>query len=251
MTQFGMGSWRQYPFWARGAARIEDHEIVLDEERAQTYYLFESTDLLFDLADLAADSANPDPRNALTFARRYGLLWHGNKDLGSEKCRESLEEWWEEADTLAATTDLYVRLKYSVRSGSAEPLLTGPVDYAAFEDDSITKNNESLMEFTSQLLAEMISRRLEGCGIGITSSLGLDVKPREPLSFLLTQHPTDLVSAAYIQLAQAMANRAPVEVCPGCGKMFMPESGKQKYCTKSCASTSRWRRWQTRQSSHS
>ena len=251
MTQFGMGSWRQYPFWARGAARIEDHEIVLDEERAQTYYLFESTDLLFDLADLTADSANPDPRNALTFARRYGLLWHGNKDLGSEKCRESLEEWWEEADTLAATTDLYVRLKYSVRSGSAEPLLTGPVDYAAFEDDSITKNNESLMEFTSQLLAEMISRRLEGCGIGITSSLGLDVKPREPLSFLLTQHPTDLVSAAYIQLAQAMANRAPVEVCPGCGKMFMPESGKQKYCTKSCASTSRWRRWQTRQSSHS
>jgi len=251
MTQFGMGSWRQYPFWARGAARIEDDEIVLDEERAQTYYLFESTDLLFDLADLTADSANPDPRNALTFARRYGLLWHGNKDLGSEKCREPLEEWWEEADTLAATTDLYVRLKYSVRSGSAEPLLTGPVDYAAFEDDSITKNNESLMEFTSQLLAEMISRRLEGCGIGITSSLGLDVKPREPLSFLLTQHPTDLVSAAYIQLAQAMANRAPVEVCPGCGKMFMPESGKQKYCTKSCASTSRWRRWQTRQSSHS
>jgi hypothetical protein len=251
MTEFGMEGWRQYPFWARGPAQIEDGEIALDEERAQTYYLFESTDLLFDLADLVSDPANPDPRNAITFVRRHGLLWHGEKDLGSGKCRESLEEWWDEACTLAATTDLYVRLKDSVRSGSAEPLLTGPIDYAAFEDDSITKNTESLIEFTSLFLAEMISTRLEGCSLGITSSMSIDVKSREPLSFLLMQNPTDLVSGAYIQLAQAMANRVPVEVCPGCGKMFMPESGKQKYCTTSCANTSRWRRWHERQNASS
>ena len=246
MTRFGMESWRQYPFWARGPARIEGDEIVLDEERAQPYYLFEPTDLLFDFADLAADPANRDPRDALTFARRYGLLWHGNKDLGSGEGREPLERWWQESYTLAVTTDLYVRLKDSARSGSAEPLLTGPVDYAAFGDDRITEDGDALMEFTSLLLAEMISIRLEDCGIGISSSMGLDVERRGPLSFVLTQHPPDLVSAAYIQLAQAMANRAPVEVCPGCGKMFIPESGKQKYCTKSCASTSRWRRWKER-----
>jgi hypothetical protein len=33
--------------------------------------------------------------------------------VGSGECRESLEEWWEEVCTLAATADLYVRLKDS------------------------------------------------------------------------------------------------------------------------------------------
>jgi hypothetical protein len=63
-------SWRQYPFRGHGLAQIEDGEIVLDEERAQTYYLFKSSELLFDFANLGADPANRDPRNDLTFARR-------------------------------------------------------------------------------------------------------------------------------------------------------------------------------------
>ncbi len=251
MSRLGAASWRQYPLWARGPARIEGDEIVLDEDRAQEYYLFEPTDLMFDLADLAADPANPDTRDAVTFVRRYGLLWHGKEDLGSGKCREPLTDWWKESYALAVTADLYVRLKDSVRLGSTEPLRTSPVDYSAFEDSRITEEDDALMEFSSLLLAEMISMRLEGCNLGISSSLGLDVQPKEPLTFLLTQNPPNLVTAAYAQLAMAMVNRAHMQECPGCGKMFIPKSGKQKYCTKSCASTSRWRRWQTRQSSHS
>jgi hypothetical protein len=243
-------SWRQYPSWARGPARIEGDEIILDEGRAEEYYLFEPTDLMFDLAALAADPANPDSRGALAFVRRYGLLWHGKEALGSRECREPLSDWWEESYALAVTADLYVRLKESARSGSAESLRAGPVDYAAFEDMGLTEEDDDLIEFSSLFLAETITMRLEGCDLGISSSLGLDVQPREPLTFLLTQNPPDLLTAAYAQLAMAMVNRAPMQECLGCGKTFIPESGKQKYCTKSCASTTRWRRWQARQSRH-
>jgi len=247
VSRFGVANWRQYPAWARGPARIEGDDIVLDESRAEEYYLFEPTDLMFDLADLAADPANPDPRGALAFVRRYGLLWHGKEALGSGECREPLGDWWRESYVLAVTADLYVRLKESARSGSAESLRAGPVDYAAFEDMGVTEEDDDLIEVSSLLLAETISARLKGCDLGISSSLGLDVQPRGPLTFLLTQNPPDLLTAAYAQLAMAMVSRAPMQECPGCGRMFIPESGKQKYCTKSCASTSRWRRWKERQ----
>jgi hypothetical protein len=247
VSRSGVASWRQYPIWARGPARIEGDEIVMYEAMAQEYYLFEPTDLMFDLADLAADPANPDSHGALAFVRTYGLLWHGKEDLGSGKCRELLSDWWKESYMLAVTADLYVRLKESVRSGSAESLRHGPVDYTAFEDMGITED-DALIEFSSLLLAETISVKLKGCDLGISSSLGLDVQPREPSTFLLTQNPPDLVTAAYAQLAMAMVNRAPMQACPGCGRLFIPESGKQKYCTKSCASTSRWRRWKAHQS---
>jgi hypothetical protein len=248
VSRSGVASWRQYPFWARGPARIEGDEIVMYEAMAQEYYLFEPTDLMFDLADLAADPANPDSHGALAFVRTYGLLWHGKEDLGSGKCRESLSDWWRESYTFAVTADLYVRLKDSVQSGTAEPLRTGPINYSAFEDDEITRDDEALMEFSSLLLAEMISLRLEGCNLGIASSFGLDVPRREPLTFLLSQNPPNLVSAAYAQLAMAIVNRAPMQNCPGCGRMFIPTSGKQKYHSKSCASTSRWRKWKALQS---
>jgi hypothetical protein len=228
-------------------ARIEGDYIVLDEGRAEEYYLFEPTDLMLDLAALAADPAHPDSHGALAFVRRYGLLWHGKEHLGSGRCREPLSDWWKESYALAVTADLNLRLKESVLSGSAESLRAGPVDSAAFEDMGITDEDDDLIEFSSLLLAEIISMRLKGCDLGISSSLGLDVHAREPLTFLLTHNPPDLLTAAYAQLAMAVVNRAPMQECLGCRKMFIPESGKQKYCTKGCASTSRWRRWKERQ----
>lgn len=143
--------------------------------------------------------------------------------------------------------DLYVRLKESEISGSAEPLLNGPIDYVAFSDQRITADKGALREFTSLLLAEMVSIKTEGCSLGLTSSMGVDVKNRAPLSFLLAHNPPDLETSAYVQLAMFVVNRAPVEQCAGCGRLFTPESGKQKYHSKSCANTSRWRRWSEKQ----
>jgi predicted RNA-binding Zn-ribbon protein involved in translation (DUF1610 family) len=246
LAQRGVANWKQYPHWARGPARVVGDEVVLDEDRAEPYYIFEPTDLLFDLADLGAGPHKRDPREAVSFVRRYGLLWHGAERLGSGQCREPLEKWWSEAGMLAVTGDLYMRLRDSLQAGSADPLRDSPVDFTSIFD-SEAPSDEGLMGQASVFLAEAISMKLERCDLGVASSVQLEVVPRGPGIFLLSQNPPNLVSAAYAQLALAMVNRAPIQECPGCGRMFVPQSGKQKYHSPSCANTSRWRRWKERQ----
>lgn len=245
----GIANWYQYPHWARGPARLDGKEIVLDEDRARPYYLYEPTDLMFDFADLAADLSDLDPRRIAAFVRRYGLLWHGAEALGSGECRESVEDWFKEAYVFALTADLYVRLKEAVGTGSAEQLRTSPLNFLDAVRGGDPEDDQFCIEGASLYLAEVISRSLKGSHLTVSSSLNLDIEGRSPLTFLLAQNPPDLVAAAYAQLAMAMVNKAPMEECQGCGKMFIPESGKQKYCSKSCASTSRWHRWKERQGS--
>ena len=246
MTQGGLGQWRQYPEWVRGPARIEGDEVVLDEQRAEFYYIFEPRDLMFALVDVAAGWKAHDPRGILPFVRRYGLLWHGAEHLGTGNCREPVSRWWDEAAEMYWLMDLYTRLKESVAKDFADPLRGAIADFAqACEPKPV--DDSDLMDCASVLLAEVVSRKLDGCTLGLASSVRLDVAPNGPGIFLLSQRPPNLITAAYVHLAQAIVSRAPMQTCPGCGRMFIPESGKQKYCTKSCASTSRWRRWKERQ----
>jgi hypothetical protein len=247
LAQGGLGQWRQYPQWARGPARIDGEEVVLDEEKAEPYYIFEPRDLIFDLADVAAAWMTREYRVIQAFVRRYGLLWHGAEHLGTGACREPVSRWWDEAAEMYWIMDLYARLRESVAIGSADPL-HGAVANFAQACEPIPVKDEDLMDCASLLLAEVVSRKLEGCTLGIASSVQLDVAPKGPGIFLLSQRPPSLVAAAYVHLAQAMVNRAPVQECPGCGRMFILTSGKQKYHSKSCASNSRWRRWKASQS---
>jgi len=247
MSQGGVANWYQYPRWVRGPAKIVRDEIVLDEGRAQPYFLYDPRGLMFDFAELAADLNNLDAQRAVAFARRYGLLWHGADELGTGRCREPLRDWWIQSHVFALTADLYVRLKEAAKTGSADELRTSPLDFMEAIEGGDPEDDGFCIEAASLYLAEAISFNLKGTQLGVSSSLGLDVKRRGSLTFLLTQNPPNLVAAAYVQLAMAMVNRAPMKECQGCGRMFIPESGKQKYCTKSCASTSRWRRWKTRQ----
>jgi hypothetical protein len=250
MDQLGVSNWRQYPHWARGSAHIDEGEIVLDESRAEKYFLFKPVDLLFEFADLTApDPTNPDPQRAIAFARRYGLLWHGAEDLGNGQCREPLQKWWNESYDLAVVLDLYVRLTEAVEANSAEPLRTAASNFMDFIEGEPQDDDGYWMECASLVLAEIVSTKLRDCKLGMASSLGLDVEPRSPITFLLAQHPHDLVEAAYANLAMAIVHRAPMRWCAGCGRMFAPRSGKQKYHSKSCANTSRWRRWNQRQTS--
>ncbi len=115
------------------------------------------------------------------------------------------------------------------------------------EDAPMDAGDQELMDDVSVNLAEVISGKLQNCRMGLSSSVDLDTDPKGPGIFLILSSPPDLLSAAYVHLAQFMADRAPMEECPGCGRIFIPHSGKQKYCSKSCASTTRWNRWKQKQ----
>src|SRR5215204_3892589 len=78
--------------------------------------------MAFDLAAMAFHRSGRDPQQAVAFVRRYGLLWHGVDELGSGGCRESLDDWWHEAEKLSSLLLTSVRIGESIREGSAAPV---------------------------------------------------------------------------------------------------------------------------------
>jgi hypothetical protein len=252
----------KFPMWARGPARIVGDEIVLDEDRAEPYHLGEALYVEFALEDL--DEAYP--QSAVAFARKYGLLWHGAEYLGTGECRERLSDWWDVAYELHFVLTLYRGLQESVLAGTVEPLerleegwtaidwsrlKVGSKTARSFSEETLDKQPDTGVEYTderfltdaSHVLAAFINVGLENCEMGF---LALTTHT-EPGKFSLQLAPKNLVGAAYANYASVISERREIKECPGCGRMFFPESGRQKYCTKSCASTSRWRRWKERQ----
>lgn len=239
-----VGTYKQYPNWAKGCAHVEEGYVILDESRAESYFLFEPTDLVFDLLDVY-DPDGLDPKAVTRFARRYGLLYHGAADLGTGHCREPLNKWREDLADLGLVARLYMGLVESVKHGPTKEMretfaLVGVPEGRDFTDDDY-------LEAVSVALAEWVTEGMEGTRAGLVSTAGLDVSPRSPTTFLLTQLPENLLTAAYSQFAFLIANKAPISTCPGCGRLFVPTSGKQKYHEPACASTNRWRRWKERQ----
>src|SRR5215217_6285378 len=235
-----IGTYKQYPYWARGPARVEDGYVMLDEARATPYYIFEPPDLLFDLLNVY----RPDGLEAADvtgFVRRYGLLHHGERELGSGECRESLEAWQDELESLNLVARLYMDLVESEKSGPTERMRE--VFSVVKSPDNPPPTDEECLQVVSVALAEWITEGMQDTTVGLASTVWLDTRPQGPTTFLLSQVPPNLVAAAYSQFAFLIANKAGLATCPGCGRLFHPKSGKQKYCTESCASTSRWRRW--------
>lgn len=251
----GLAQWQQYPAWVRGPAHMVNDEVVLDEGRAEPYLMRGTEDLMFDLADLAADWNKRNTRDVLAFARRHGLLWHGERDLGTGTCREPLSEWWGESRRMAFLMQLSAELNESVRIDSGRPIrkMIGdfPEMFGASAQEArmqwLALSDQELMHTASMLLAEAVTTKLEGTNMGLVSGAHTSLRPNGPQIFLLSQNPPNLLAAAYVQFAQTVVSRAPIEECPGCRRRFIPRSGKQKYCTNRCASTSRWRRWNERQ----
>jgi hypothetical protein len=246
----GVAQWRQYPRWVRGPARIVGEEVVLDENRAEIYGIHERAEerIFLELAELAWGRNQFDPRAISSFVRRNGLLWHGADEVGSGECRESLDDWRYEALRMTLVLELLTDLRKSLRQGNADPLRRTLETYAEIvEGMPLYVGDHDLMDDVSVNLAELITEKLENCRTGLISSVGLALDVRDPGIFLHLDRPPDLLSAAYVHLAQFIADRAPMEECLGCGRVFIPRSGKQKYCRPSCASTTRWHRWKQRQ----
>ena len=229
----------------RGPAQITEDEVILDEDRAEVYGIHERADdhVFTELAELAGDRKF-DPRDVASFVRRNGLLWHGAESIGTGKCHESLRKWRIESVHMRILLQTYVGLLTAITQGSTSHLREVLERYPELSGLApLDAEDRQLLEETSANLAETITTKLEGCELGISSTVYLDTQRRGPGIFHLLQKPPHLLSACYAHLAQVMVDREPVRECPACGRVFVPRSGKQKYCRESCASTNRWRRW--------
>jgi hypothetical protein len=242
----------QFPQWVKGPARIEGDEIVLDEERAEAYYIHGPENLLTDLASLVPSRPDFRTQDAVRFVRRHGLLWHGPEAVGRGDVREALDEWWYAGARLSVTIKLYRGLLEGVRTGSAEPIRSLGYRIARVPGTERWGDDEYVLMMASGMLAGVINSRLADCSHAIAAACGFLGEDGEPLAgpgiFFYDVQPPNLESAAYSHLAGLMVTRAEIKDCPGCGRPFTPTSGKQKYHSTSCASTDRARRFRERQS---
>jgi predicted nucleic acid-binding Zn ribbon protein len=232
---------RQHPEWVRGPAHLEGDEVVLREGAAERYLTDESEHRLQLLMDLTS-LRDCKPQDVVRFVNRHGLLWHGPKDVGSGKCRESLADWRGEVSHLWLTISFYLILKLAQEIGTARPVrnylqrLRDPdLDffYARIPDD-----DRECLETVSLLLAERITRGMEGCSWTLVAACTLSrdgVREGGPMDFLFGEDPPNLVAAAYAQLAHLLVNKVPVNTCGGCGIMFIPKRAGQKYCSQRCS----------------
>jgi hypothetical protein len=228
----------QHPEWARGPAFVEGNEVVLDESRAESYWLHEPEQvekMAFDLAAMAFHRSGRDPQQAVAFVRRYGLLWHGLDEVGSGRCRESLDDWWHEAEKLSSLLLTSVKLGEAMRESSAAPVREYfEVLGIGFETD------EAYLMAATIAAARSINRGLED------TKWGMEVI--EPGELRLTHYPPNLVSAAYANLGALISKKVEFKECPGCGRVFPPGSGKQKYHDPQCAVRTRQRKWKRQKS---
>jgi hypothetical protein len=237
--QGGIVAWVGFPEWVRGPARIVDGELILDEDRAERYRPDNLGRAIFELA------AASDYQGFRAFVRRYGLLWHGPESLGTGECRESVSGWQQAAYEARVVVLLYMKLREAERTGSADPVRSLDMTWPGLPE---TSNDKDYLKQVSGGLAGLINNHVAQYPTVLIPAFSFEEKA-PPGEFVFGHQPPNLHAALYTTFATMIAQRAELKECVGCGRIFHPESGKQKYCTKSCASTSRWRRWKEQQSS--
>lgn len=234
----------EHPEWAKGPARIEGGEIVLDESKAQKYWLYEAEQterMAFDLAAMAFHTSGRDPQQAKAFVRRYGLLWHGPDKLGSGECRESLGDWWSAAEGLSALLAMSTALGEAMRDRSADPVRRFFARIGGLPFDLPT--DEAYLMAATTIAARLINQGLQEGRWGMATA--------QPGELQLAYYPTNLVDAAYANIGALVATKAAFKECPGCGRIFKPKSGKQEYHEPRCATRTRQRKWKRGQSESS
>lgn len=219
--------------WAKGPAKVEGGDVVLDRGRAEPYEFLNpeaSERMAFELAVLPWH--RQDEKEVVRFVRRYGLLSHSAEDVRRGECRESLKDWWREATALHFVGAFYQNLMDSKKSGSAKEIqgFLRQFGYGfRFLKPEAVNFDQAYMTEASIMLANLINAGLHGRLSGKRCEWGLNaIDP--PGSFRLTQHPPDLISRAYAAFATLIATNVETRFCPVCGKQFRPKTRRSAAC---------------------
>jgi hypothetical protein len=239
--------------WAKGRAKVEHGEVILDEEDAKEYEVSSPEDaehMAFELASLPWH--RKDEREVKRFVQRHGLLWHGWDDVGSGECHESLDDWWSEVAHLHFVGAFYQAILDSKHDGSAAKVqnFLRQLPYVGFPSlvQSSQHFDQNYIGAASMLLQSLVN---EGLNAGPNNGpQALNGRRRcwwgletvGPGEFRLTQYPPDLLSHAYSAFSVLIATNVETRFCPVCGKQFRPKPRQGECCSPAHQSTYRgWR----------
>jgi hypothetical protein len=227
--------------WVRGRARYEGDDIVIDQGTVREYQPFATpgnTTLAFELAAVTT------PEDAVSFARKYGLLRRGP---GAADLRESWASWENAVQTIHVVLRIYVSLRQAISGdGEAMEYLRGIAPTMEELFDAGASNDDELMAQASSLVAQTVNAGLGDVGLGFEAEIGLklpDGSVGKVGRFSLSARSPDLLGVIYYGLAGALGRSQPARVCEGCGRIFPIEDPRQRYHDQRCAQRARYRRW--------
>jgi hypothetical protein len=225
--------------WLRGPAKLDDGWIELDRERARRYTPFAEAGLMYDLAAIRR------PPDALAFVQRYGLLHHGPD---AQDSRERFADFESAALELSNTIGIYNLIRRAVRgeqdSGDAMSQLWDLAPQLAEGFDGEAKSADELVDQATQLVTYWTNQGLRGVDFKVVPSAHWGGQVGD---FSLSAHTPTLLGSAYQQLAQAIVGRMPMRSCPECGRYFVFKDKRQRFCSATCGSRARQRRFAERQ----
>jgi hypothetical protein len=234
---------RREPWW-RGPAVVEGDWIVLDRERMEPYkpMLFDvlrpGENLLTELAIVRR------PRDAVAFARSFGLLYAPPDD---GPWRESFRVWEQQARLLRIGLTLYADVQATMADRAPErmrtlreawsPLLAPgrpDLDFAAMTDVAVF----------SQAANAVVSIVNEGIGEASERTAVMVDEKRGPLWFMAEPQTPDLLTFVYLQLQTLVTGMVPLRTCadPECGRSFTPDDPRARYCQPAHGNRTRARR---------
>jgi hypothetical protein len=225
------------PEWIRGPAIIDGDEVVLEDRQRERYQPHtHAGEMLVDLAGIS------EPHDILRFVRQYGLLRHG-PDANNH--REALEEWRIAAGWLRSTLAVAVDLADSLNGvGSAyDNLRENELVRLHAANGEPPVLHDELESIASAALAHAVTAGLGDVRTRIVSDMESVDGATDPGRFRYFFEPDDLLGHLFASAAHLIVQRAPLARCPECGRYFAVEHGRQQFCTPSCASRARYKRF--------
>jgi hypothetical protein len=222
------------PQWLRGAAYLSDDHLLVYENRAlaETY-----APLVHQRIGLALAGVKT-PEDVLLFVSRFGLLLNGattwEHESQSAEIYEPVLDYVRAADELR----LIIATLNNVRrgfEGDEEALVRLRQNFSG-------NRTHALLVAASKWAADRLQRKLGEARPFVydRAAMGETVPPGR---FRIGILPETLLAACYMQIAVALAEKEPIEVCPECTRAFIVEDGRQRFCTPACASRARFRRF--------
>ena len=224
--------------WVRGRARFEGGEIILDPDTLRDYsVLEEGEDALWKLGAIR------DPRDAVNFARRFGLLRQGR---GSE-LREPWSDWETTAHRIHAMLVTAQSLRSSAGSDDRESTEYIRSITSTPEWNQLWKapaaNDEQRRVQVGAWIAQEVSAGLAETTWGLRAETELSGgRSGAPDLFLYSPRPRDLLGWIYFGLAHTLTSARSMRRCEGCGVMFLVRDERQRFHDKQCAQRARYRR---------
>lgn len=235
---------RREPWW-HGPAKIDGDCITIERSDMQEYHPKLFSELRpGDKSPLVELSAVRTPRDAVVFARSFGLL---NAPPNEGPWRESLRVWETQAGLLRFGLALYGDLQATMSDRTPERMRalrdawSPMLELGRPDVDMAEASDLDVFSMAADAVATIINA---GIGKATERTIAAADRASGPVWFMADPQTPDLLTFVYLQFQNLVTGLVPLRTCadPECGRSFTPVDPRARYCQPAHGNRTRARR---------